>query len=485
MGLLDGMFAPQVDPKKAHLAALAHLLETAATTPDANSQALIDHAANYKPFPSGGISQNSPDPSLLSQYQQTPQTTDAAPDIRGMLNSQDAGFMDFLSKRAADQPASAPQAPGASVDDVRGMLNGYDADLNKRLDDAAAAQNAPPGDRALREFLKRRQSDAADPAIEPQTPFGGATFGGNTFGGNPWQTSVENAPAPDPQAPNPWQTSVQQAPDPVQPTAAPTPAAKPSPAPAPSQASQVAPKAEGTQRESSIWERLSALGHGYTNGGLLGGLGDAIGGVSRQDQTQNMTMEALIRKGIDPATARAVAQNPELSKTVIPQLFQNPQFSDIGTDQFGNAIKGWINPVQQTTRPADLSGNLPGAPGAAGAPVGVQDVNQLTQKLNLGLGGKELYGQLDPTTQSEVKALIEGRLPITNPQRAGPRFQMLMAIASRVDPKFDATTYAMRQELRKNLEGYGKGGQEATAANTAVEHLSELSDLGGKLNNVG
>jgi hypothetical protein len=236
------------------------------------------------------------------------------------------------------------------------------------------------------------------------------------------------------------------------------------------------PNAQGPQRTPGLWERLSALGHGYNSGGLIGGIGDAIGGENRAAETQNLTMQALIAKGMDPMQARAVAQNPELAKTVIPTLFA-PDFTTVGTDQFGNPIHGFVNRANETVT---LPGQAPGAPLN-----GLQDMTHFTQLLNSGVTGKELLSKLDPATAGQVQALIEGREPVGNVARATGRWQMLLALAHRVDPKFDATTYAMRQDLRKNLEGYGKGGQEATAANTAIEHLHELSQLGENLSNVG
>ncbi len=214
--------------------------------------------------------------------------------------------------------------------------------------------------------------------------------------------------------------------------------------------------------------------------GRLKGLGGALGAIGEfAEPTPNLTAKVLTARGMEPDMALAVAQSPQLARALLPKMFAPAQFTTVGHDQFGNGIMGFVDPYRRTAEPVNLGGAQPGASG------GVQDVTQLMRTMQSGLTGQQLTEKLDPTTRAEVQALLEGRTPLTNPQRAGPRYQMLFALAHQVDPKFDATVYKMRQDLRKNLEGYGKGGQEATAANTAIEHLSELSEAAEKLENVG
>src|SRR6516164_7893722 len=64
------------------------------------------------------------------------------------------------------------------------------AALKGLLNTAASPGDSPDpstnnvvGTWTLRDFLNRRQENAADGPIPPASPYGGQTFGGNTFGG--------------------------------------------------------------------------------------------------------------------------------------------------------------------------------------------------------------------------------------------------------------------------------------------------------------
>jgi hypothetical protein len=211
---------------------------------------------------------------------------------------------------------------------------------------------------------------------------------------------------------------------------------------------------------------LGAFARGYEHGGIVGGLADAMGARAPLEvENLNATTQALISKGVPPELARAAALNPALAQQVIGQAFKLPEFTDVGNDQLtGLPIKGWANPVNQSVTQA----NVQGAQGSTLAgPGGAQDVTKLLQT--------------NPLLASDVRAYVEGReMPTGRPQHWQ---QMVRTIGAMMGA--DETTFQARAALRKSMQGYGKGGQEATAANTGIEHLRELSDYASELKNFG
>lgn len=75
---------------------------------------------------------------------------------------------------------------------------------------------------------------------------------------------------------------------------------------------------------------LMALGAGIMQGGLSKGLQAAIPAAQydRQNRSANLTEKVLISKGIDPATARAAVSNPDMLKTILPQVFGTKDRTD-------------------------------------------------------------------------------------------------------------------------------------------------------------
>ncbi len=75
-------------------------------------------------------------------------------------------------------------------------------------------------------------------------------------------------------------------------------------------------------------EVLSALGHGYQKGGLIGGIGDAMR-VGRSQSDQNQTVNWLMQNGnMDQSTARLVARHPDLLKSILAQRFGGGKVTD-------------------------------------------------------------------------------------------------------------------------------------------------------------
>jgi hypothetical protein len=90
---------------------------------------------------------------------------------------------------------------------------------------------------------------------------------------------------------------------------------------------------------------------------------------------------------------------------------------------------------------------------------------------------------LDAPTQSLVKALAEGRkaFPSGSALRADYWQKMLAAVA-KYDPSFDEINYNSRAATRKDFTS-GKTADQIRSVNTAIGHLSQLSDAADALHN--
>jgi hypothetical protein len=118
----------------------------------------------------------------------------------------------------------------------------------------------------------------------------------------------------------------------------------------PQQPQQVAPQAQATPApqpasalpEPNFLDRLSAMSRGYGEGGLVGGIADAVNlgdsrGERAQAQQRNHAMDFLVREGhFDDDTANALMSGPEdLRKAVLAGVFKTKKNG--GVAEFGKA----------------------------------------------------------------------------------------------------------------------------------------------------
>lgn len=106
------------------------------------------------------------------------------------------------------------------------------------------------------------------------------------------------------------------------------------------------------------------------------------------------------------------------------------------------------------------------------------------------LTGDSYLKQLDPTMQSRVKALVEGRMAVPGGGRPNPYWQAVINNAVQYDPNFNAGDYNSRAKTRADFTS-GKSAQNITSLNTVAGHMGaldrsidEMGNLGLKLNNV-
>ena len=152
-----------------------------------------------------------------------------------------------------------------------------------------------------------------------------------------------------------------------------------------------------------------------------------------------------------------------------------PQFTTIGTDQFGNPIHGFVDTATQKVTPAGVAqGQVIGPGGQMQTPQG--------NGQNLPTGDAFLQTQPKPVAD-QVKALAEGRMAFpAGFALKSPYWQHMIQMVSQYDPQFDAVNYNARAKTRADFTS-GKSAQSINALNTVIGHMQTLSDAADKLNN--
>lgn len=98
--------------------------------------------------------------------------------------------------------------------------------------------------------------------------------------------------------------------------------------------------------------------------------------------------------------------------------------------------------------------------------------------------GPEYFASLPKGMQPTVRAIIEGRFPITA-KMTSPNVIRLFEAANRVDPTVDATTYQRRVATQRDFASGGKSGQALTSARTIINHLYHIALASDKIGGVG
>lgn len=223
-----------------------------------------------------------------------------------------------------------------------------------------------------------------------------------------------------------------------------------------------------------LGDRLGAGFLGFLNsqnGGALGNLIQGLGTGKRTDpqgqalQQQQDVFHQLVKGGTPPDQAMIIAQNPDAMKAWITQQVAPKQdFGIIAKDMLGNEQYGFRNTTAGTVtpyRPQGGAGTLPTGPD--GQP----------------LQGPDLMAYLkrnDPVTAAGVQGLIDGDIS------AGRNLQKLLPIAKMVDPSMAQYDYESRKRTRLEYTS-GRASREIKAANTAIYHADNLSNLVDKLGN--
>lgn len=98
------------------------------------------------------------------------------------------------------------------------------------------------------------------------------------------------------------------------------------------------------------------------------------------------------------------------------------------------------------------------------------------------LHGDEYLATLPPGVRSSVKAIAEGRAPLSSLSIRGGEREAMIQRATQYDPSFDASNAPARAATRKDFTS-GVAARNVTAINTAIGHIGTLDELGDALRN--
>lgn len=263
---------------------------------------------------------------------------------------------------------------------------------------------------------------------------------------------------------------------------------------APQMPPQQAAAAPGFDMRGAGIGLLNHLQAGATNlttgGNPIAGLINAIGGLATGQRTDNTgmllaqqksTMQALVQAGVPPSIAQAAALNPEILKTIAPQLYSKPEFKTL-KNALGEDIPVFANADKQTlTYPTTAGGGA-----QANAPGGMQQTfDQLEAARNQGATPQQLLQTIPNSLRSGVEAMLSGGVVPSNLSNRGAARDLTLRFAHAIDPTFDETLIPARVALQKSYQGGGKNYQETLALNTVGGHLSRLADAADGLGNTG
>lgn len=264
---------------------------------------------------------------------------------------------------------------------------------------------------------------------------------------------------------------------------------------APSQANAQAPQPSSPPVSASASPSAGGFGAGLAgfisnlHNGPIGALAGGIaGGLGLQDpktaqllQTKNLTLQALIQKGVDPTTAQAAINNPEMLKTIVTQTFGPKTVTPLGNgyvaDRNGKITRAY-EPEDKIPQGfvKDDNGNMHFIPGGPADPAYIQlaeaKKKDPTGNYTLGKGGEIVRNNPDGTVTVVHKN-----------QEAGTD-------AASIDDK-TAKLLAERVLMgdTKALTGLGRGAQGAANILKIHKMASDIADekgidAKGVLNNV-
>jgi hypothetical protein len=166
-----------------------------------------------------------------------------------------------------------------------------------------------------------------------------------------------------------------------------------------------------------VFDRLTAGATNLTTGGNpLAGLLNAVNGLATGRRTdaagallaqQGAVHQALAAAGVPDAVAAAAAMNPEVLKTVAPQLYAKPQPHKL-RDALGNERIVFANPDKQTVTD-------PAGPGAASLGVGLLAPG--VTKFDSDLPADAYLAQFSPEMQAAIKAHVASGVGEWDPRR--------------------------------------------------------------------
>jgi hypothetical protein len=231
---------------------------------------------------------------------------------------------------------------------------------------------------------------------------------------------------------------------------------------------------------------LDKLGAGFANfgaGGRQGGLFGAITGAAQGLSTgqridpvgvQNQTAAFFQNKGFDQQTARFIASDPDLVKTLLPQMMgANPKDHVTIKDSLGNEIPLSYDPKSGRYFTAD------GQPFSAGASGATSAMAAQPVQIDPTTGRDEKFlAALNPLDRAATEGVLNGDM---NAQ--GRNLQKYLPYAQRAEPGFQQQSYFTRLQTQKDFSPQGTSGKNITAINTALGHIDQMENAADGLGN--
>jgi hypothetical protein len=256
-------------------------------------------------------------------------------------------------------------------------------------------------------------------------------------------------------------------------------------------------------------DRLTAGATNFTTGGnpiagflnMISGLttGTRTDPAGMQAQTQLATYNALRGAGLPAAVAKAAALNPDVMKTIAPQLYSRPTLVESGVNPLtGQKSYVWSQPDLMQVKPAVVEGNpvsgmqsptgqalSPQNAAAIGLPaMSNNDLSKIDALVKSGANGEELMQgmqAINPAFANKVKSMANGDIPYPSGFiMKTPYGNMLTDAISAYKPGVTAQDFASKQKAR-NYWTSGGGAQEIKAINTAIQHAVKMQPVSEKM----
>lgn len=208
-------------------------------------------------------------------------------------------------------------------------------------------------------------------------------------------------------------------------------------------------------------------------------LGSLLGGGS----SNNVTVRALMARGLDQDSARAAAKNPTMLAQLVPQLYETkaPTLQETGTDP----LTGQKSFSQYDARRGTLT---PISGGAQGGVAGGGFLANGVGQVDSGLTGDAYLKQFSPEVQAAVTNYVGGKTMPTGNARQGFT-QAVKMIAQKygtdIGQPADDTTFMARRQMRTQLSSASPSslGGQINIGNTAAAHLADLTEKALALGN--
>lgn len=336
---------------------------------------------------------------------------------------------------------------------LEGALQGYNAALSNQPAQVARIL-ALKGEMQRQAILNKQLQD--------QQMAGQALL---SYYGTP-QTPAPSMPSGAP-APSPGQASVPSvvATGNMPSWAMPQPSAQPAPQPtAPAQG--VGPAGIMPYKSmSDIVQEVRQKMPGASPGAIMAAAGQIAKG--EQAQSTEQLRYATLWSGLQEKQAAL-----EMRKQDLEFRMRDAEQRHQDTTAYRDALLGLRSQALQNQRQMiQMRREMWGFGGAGGSVIPASDQ---------GKTGEEFLKTLSPADAAQVKALDEGRLPVSVYSLRSPGMRVLVERTMQYDPNFDATTYQTRQAVRRDFTS-GQTARNITALNTAIGHLGTVYELGKEL----